>query len=43
MFTSMSGKNMFYDDDIHEGMVVAIDEFENADHSCYTDNQTIHE
>ena len=27
----MSGKNMFYDDDMHDGMVVAIDEFENTD------------
>lgn len=30
-FTSMSGKNMFYDEDLQTGMVVGIDEFENSD------------
>lgn len=31
MFTSMSGKNMFYDTDLRPNMVIGIDEFENAD------------
>lgn len=31
IFTSMSGKNMFYDEDLQTGTVVGIDEFENSD------------